>query len=370
MSFSLKDQIYHPTYVHTLAQALAQADSRVSSTAFAEKALDDSWEELALKERMRHLTHCLRHFLPKGYPKAIGILQEVIPALAEHNFANLIFPDYVEQYGLEELELSLDALELFTQYGSSEFGIRPFIKTYERATMQRMQRWAEHHNHHVRRLASEGCRPRLPWAMALPKFMADPSPILPILERLKVDPEDYVYRSVANNLNDISKDHPRLVLNIAERWHGAHPHTDWAVKHGLRTLLKRGDTRAMQLFGYGDPYQMAVKDLTLELPINIGEELHFAFVLRLPAKARVRLEYAVDYLKQRGTYSRKVFKISEGEMAAGTYIIQKKQWFKDFSTRKHYPGEHFLSIIINGVEQERVAFDLDKFHNYFSSSGK
>jgi 3-methyladenine DNA glycosylase AlkC len=358
MSFSLKDQIYHPAYVHQLARTLEACYSGFSAATFVEKALDEQWEERELKERMRHLTQCLHHFMPKEYPKAIGILSEAIPALSVHNFANLVFPDYVEQYGLEELELSLDALELFTQYGSSEFGIRPFIKKYERSVMQRMQDWAAHENFHVRRLASEGCRPRLPWGMALPKFQEDPAPILPILEELKADPEDYVYRSVANNLNDISKDHPRLVLTIAERWYGAHPHTDWAVKHGLRNLLKRGNTRAMQLFGYGNPHDMQVSDLQLDLPISIGEQLHFSFTLGLPAKAKVRLEYAVDYLKKRGTYSRKVFKISEGALEAGTHAIQKKQWFKDFSTRKHYPGEHFLSIIVNGVEQERVAFVL------------
>ncbi|HKK75210.1 MAG TPA: DNA alkylation repair protein [Saprospiraceae bacterium] len=358
MSFSLKDQIYHPAYVHALAGALQQVDPRISATAFAEKALNESWEGLALKERMRHLTQCLHHFLPQGYAKAIDLLKEVIEDLAEHNFANLIFPDYVEQYGLEDLDLSLDALEFFTLYGSSEFGVRPFIKQYEQVTMQRMRQWAEHENHHLRRLASEGCRPRLPWGMALSKFMEDPTPILPILERLKADPEDYVYRSVANNLNDISKDHPHLVLDIAERWHGVHPHTDWAVKHGLRTLLKRGNPRAMQLFGFGNPHKMKVETLELNLPLSIGEELHFSFSLHLPEKAKVRLEYAVDYLKKRGTYSRKVFKISEKEIGAGTHTIHKKQWFKDFSTRKHYPGEHFLSIIVNGVELIRTSFEL------------
>lgn len=360
MSFSLKDQIYHSDYVRQLARALEACHSGISAVTFVEKALDDQWEQRELKERMRHLTVCMRHFLPKGYSKAIGILREVAPALAEHKFANVIFPDYVEQYGLEELDISLDALELFTQYGSSEFGIRPFIKKYEAETMERMNQWTRHENLHIRRLASEGCRPRLPWAMALPKFQEDPTPILPILKQLRDDPEDYVYRSVANNLNDISKDHPRLVLGIGERWLKQHPHTDWVVKHALRTLLKRGNTRAMQLFGYGNPHEMQVSDFHLALPVGIGEQLHFSFSLRLPEKAKVRLEYAVDYLKKRGTYSRKVFKISEGEMDAGTHEIKKKQSFKDFSTRKHYPGEHFLSIIVNGVKQERQTFGLKK----------
>ncbi|MEM6379812.1 MAG: DNA alkylation repair protein, partial [Bacteroidota bacterium] len=278
--------------------------------------------------------------------------------LPQHNFANLIFPDFVEQYGMDALETSLDALELYTQYGSSEFGIRPFIITYEKETMKRMSSWAESDNVHIRRLASEGCRPRLPWAMALPKYKDDPSPIFPILEKLKADPEDYVYRSVANNLNDISKDHPELVLEVGERWYGQHPNTDWAVKHALRTLLKKGNTRAMRLFGFGDPSKIKVNNLQLSEAIPIGVELHFNFDLEVSAPGKVRLEYAVDYLKKLGSYSRKVFKISENTYEIGTHQIHKKQWFKDFSTRKHYPGQHHLTILVNGVEKASRSFSL------------
>jgi 3-methyladenine DNA glycosylase AlkC len=358
MSFSLKDQIFNKVQVTDLAVALHEIRHEIDVENFVKMAIDDNWEQLELKERMRHLTQCLYRFLPKQYDQAVGIMQEMVTALKDHKFANLIFPDYVEVYGLNHLDLSLDALELFTQYGSSEFAIRPFILRYEEPVMQRMYQWAVHENFHVRRLASEGCRPRLPWAIALPKFKKDPRPILPILEELKADPEDYVYRSVANNLNDISKDNPELVLDLAASWIGAHPHTDWAVKHALRTLLKQGNTRAMRLFGFGDPENIQVSQLLLNLPVKIGEELHFSFVLTLKEKAKVRLEYAVDYLKKRGSYSRKVFKITEGELDQGTHRIQKKQWFKDFSTRKHYPGEHFLSMIVNGVDKEKVAFEL------------
>lgn len=358
MAFSLKDQIYNSAYVHQLAHTLEEANADFSAPAFLEKVLDPKWENRALKERMRHLTRSLHLFLPADYPKAIGILQEVIPALSEHTLANIIFPDYVEQYGMGNLETSLNALAFFTSYGSSEFGIRPFIIAYEQATMQRMYAWAEDENYQVRRLASEGCRPRLPWAIGLPKFKKNPSPILPILDRLKADSEDYVYRSVANNLNDISKDHPKLVLDLAESWLGQHPNTDWLVKHALRTLLKQGNSRAMQCFGFDDPRQVTVNHLSLQLPVEMGKFLNFSFVIELPRTLKIRLEYGVDYLKKQGSYSRSVFKISEGVRKAGTHLIQKKHWFKDLSTRKHYPGEHFLSIIVNGVEQERAPFLL------------
>lgn len=361
MSYSLKDQIFNIDQVTDLASALQQTDGHFDKERFILAVMDDEWENRELKERMRYLTQCMYQFLPKGYEQALGIMREAVPELYRHKFANLIFPDYVELYGSEEehLPLSLDALELFTQYGSSEFAIRPFIIAYEGPTMERMNQWAEHENHHVRRLASEGCRPRLPWAIALPKYKKDPRPVLPILEKLKADSEDYVYRSVANNLNDISKDHPEIVLDIAETWLGKHPNTDWAVKHALRTLFKQGNTRAMRLFGFGDPKKIQVSQLQLELPVRIGEELYFSFDLLLSEKSKVRLEFGVDYLKKNGSYSRKVFKVSEGEWAAGTHNFRRKQWFKDFTTRKHYPGQHRLCIIVNGVEQELISFELE-----------
>ena len=358
MSFSLKDQIYNPDYVADLALALNQADSSIAPEQFKQLALNEQWSVLELKERMRHLTQCLYQVLPSVYQDAIEILNHTVVQLPQHNFANLIFPDFVEQYGMESLESSLDALELYTQYGSSEFGIRPFIIAYEKETMNRMSSWAESDNVHVRRLASEGCRPRLPWAMALPKYKEDPSPILPILEKLKADPEDYVYRSVANNLNDISKDHPELVLEIGERWYGQLPNTDWAVKHALRTLLKKGNTRAMRLFGFGDPSKIKVRNLDLPASIQIGEELPFSFDLEVSDSGKIRLEYAVDYLKKLGSYSRKVFKISENTYETDTQKIHKKQWFKDFSTRKHYPGQHHVTILVNGVEKASASFSL------------
>lgn len=360
MSFSLKDQLYNPTYIEDLAAALHQAESLISISHFKQLALNEQWSSLELKERMRHLTTCLHQVLPTTFQDAVTLLDKTIVQLPQHNFANLVFPDFVEQYGLEDLETSLNALELYTQYGSSEFGIRPFIKAYEKETMARLSTWAESDNVHVRRLASEGCRPRLPWAMALPKYKKDPTPILPILKKLKADPEDYVYRSVANNLNDISKDHPELVLDIGERWYGQHPHTDWAVKHALRTLLKKGNTRAMRLFGFGDPVQIEIRNLTIPDTIKIGEQLPFTFELnvQVASAGKLRLEYAVDYLKKLGSYSRKVFKISENTYEPGTYEIQKKQWFKDFSTRKHYPGQHHLTILVNGVEKASIAFNL------------
>ena len=167
---------------------------------------------------MRHVTTCLNAFLPPEYEEAIIILRKVAPNLSNHTLASIVFPDFVEVYGLEDWDVSLPALEWFTQYSTSEYAVRPFIQQAPDIMIEQMMKWSFHHNHHVRRLASEGIRPRLPWGIALQQFKVDPTPIIPILTNLKEDESLYVRKSVANNLNDISKDHPAIVLDLAKEW--------------------------------------------------------------------------------------------------------------------------------------------------------
>jgi 3-methyladenine DNA glycosylase AlkC len=232
--------------------------------------------------------------------------------------------------------------------------------------MRYLHTWAADQNHHVRRLVSEGCRPRLPWGMALPQFKKDPSPVLPILEELKNDESDYVRKSVANNLNEISKDHPDLVLDICERWYGQTANTDWTVKHACRTMLKAGNRRAMHLFGFADTANVTVHNLTLDRrTLSVGEELNFTFELRVDTEeaCRVRLEYAVQYARPEGKVSRKIFQIKEETFDPGTHVVSKKLSLADQSTRKHYPGQHQISIVVNGVEMAKEAFELTGPHD-------
>jgi 3-methyladenine DNA glycosylase AlkC len=221
--------------------------------------------------------------------------------------------------------------------------------------------WAEDEDHHVRRLASEGCRPRLPWAMALPAFKKDPSLLLPILEKLKNDESESVRKSVANNLNDISKDHPKWVLDICEQWYGQTRNTDWIVKHACRSMLKAGNRRALLLFGFDDPTHISVENLTLDREtLSIGQDLLFTFELRVNTEepCQVRLELGVYYVKAKGNLSRKVFHIKEGSFDPGNHPISRKHSFENQSTRKHYAGEHQISIIVNGVEKTKASFEL------------
>jgi 3-methyladenine DNA glycosylase AlkC len=227
--------------------------------------------------------------------------------------------------------------------------------------MKFMGQCAEDEDEKVRRFASEGCRPRLPWAMALPKFKKDPTLIFPILEKLKNDPSENVRRSVANNLNDISKDNPKLALDIYEKWLGQSEQVDWIVKHACRTLLKAGNKRAMLLFGYGDPSHLKLENFKLDKEkLAIGETMNFSFDLILEEKRskKIRLEYAVYFKKANSKLSKKVFKIAENNYEPGRISIKRKQTFIDMSTRKHYPGEHRISIIVNGVEKARLPFEL------------
>jgi 3-methyladenine DNA glycosylase AlkC len=359
MTERLKDLFFTDDFISELGASIKEFSPGFDKPAFRQQVYSDDWESKELKEKMHHITHCLGDALPEDYPTALNILRDVAPRFG--GFDAMIFPDFVEKYGLDHWDLSFQALELFTGLCSSEFAIRPFLAKDPERGMKHMNDWAQSDNFHVRRLASEGCRPRLPWAMALNVFKKDPGLVLQLLEKLKDDPEEYVRKSVANNLNDISKDHPGKVMDVCERWSGNSKNTDWIVKRACRTLLKEGNTRALLLFGFGDPDQILVEDLSFDRPsLKVGEELHFSFVLELKAKGahKVRLEYGVDFVKAGGKVSRKIFQIREAKYQTGKHTIKRKQSFKDLSTRKHYPGTHQLVILVNSIEKAAASIDL------------
>jgi len=308
---------------------------------------------------MRHTTIVLHAFMPSDFKKAVGILGKLIQQLKKSGtesdgLAYIFLPDYIELYGIDDLETSVRALEEITQFVSCEFAVRPFIIRYGNEMMNQMKTWSLHKNYKVRRLASEGSRPRLPWAMAIPELKKDPSPILPILENLKNDPSDWVRRSVANNINDIAKDHPDIMIDLARRWKGAGKETDAIIKHGSRGLLKKGHTQILKHYNLRSE-NIRVSAFKIETPgIKIGEQLAFSLtVSNLDRKKQtVRLEYGLYYKKSNGELTRKVFKISERDYEPGVKVnIQRKQSFRKITTRVFYPGKHRLSIIVNGEEK-------------------
>ncbi|WP_088067205.1 DNA alkylation repair protein [Gottfriedia luciferensis] len=362
MAEALKN-IYNHDLILKIANEISKVYSDFNRDTFIEKIFDEKWEEKTLKERMRHITISLGETLPNHFEEAIEILTKIKGQFPENSLSSIFFPDFVEVYGLESWERSMEALELFTQHSTSEFAVRPFIVLDQERMMAQMLKWSTSSNEHVRRLASEGCRPKLPWGMVLKNLKIDPTPILPILENLKEDESLYVRKSVANNLNDISKDHPNLVLELAKEWYGKNPHTNWIIKHACRTLLKKGNKEALTIFGFQSTEAITIANFQLYTDqIKIGEDLNFSFEIlsSAPSPTKIRIEFVIDYVKSKGNRSKKIFKISENTIEKNkTLTYNKVHSFKDLSTRKHYPGQHSISLFINGLESGTKDFFLE-----------
>lgn len=361
MAAALKDR-YTRAYIARLAATVHAHDARFDATAFQSAVLGRGWKQLELKARMRRIAECLHAHIAGDYRRQLAVLKRAAADFhaGTDGFLAMFFPDFVEVYGLEDFDSSVVALEHFTRFSSSEFAVRPFVVRYGERMLDVFRRWAQSDNEHVRRLASEGLRPRLPWAMALPAFKRDPAPILPLLESLLTDPSEYVRRSVANNLNDIAKDHPQRVLSFARAHLGRGADTDRLLKHACRTLLKRGDAQALALFGHDHAAEVAVQGLRLSARrIPIGSNLKFSFAVAAQEDGLARIEYAVDFVKARGHTTRKVFKVAERVLAAGTPVsFERTHRFRDFSTRKHHPGKHRIAVIVNGVERAEAEVNL------------
>ena len=349
--------LYNEVLLNNLSREVSNRYPEFDSEGFSRYVLDDDWDNKELKERMKHITVALGEFIHLPYGEAVSMLSQASSQFS--GFEYMFFPGFVELYGMDHLQESIAAMEAMTPYSSAEFAVRPFIKQYPEEMLDQLLRWSKSDNYHVRRLASEGCRPRLPWAMALPAFKRDPQPILPILENLKHDDSEFVRRSVANNLNDISKDHPDIVIEIAKRWLGDNNDTDRLVKHACRTLLKQGVPEVMTLFNYSSAEHFEVSGLTVTDQVHMGEAVEFSFTLsNNTALGKLRLEYAVGFLRKNGSHSKKVFKISETEVESTTKQVTRRHSFKPITTRTYYSGTHYLTIIANGVELAEAEFLL------------
>lgn len=359
----LKDQFFNKLFITTLATDVKAAVRDFDSAAFTKRVFDRQWKNRELKDRMHHIADCLYTALDRNYKSCIRLLTPIVQRRIKektNSFGDMIFPDFVERYGLADFNTSVKALEIFTAACSSEFAVRPFIVHYGDRMMQKMLQWSKHRSEHVRRLSSEGCRPRLPWAMALPEFKKDPRPVLQILENLKSDTSEYVRRSVANNLNDIAKDNLETALTTAERWFGLSEETNALVRHALRNELKKGNPRALKLFALAQHTRTQVKQLKVTPEkISIGASAEIQFMLVSTAAERLRIEYWVFFVKSGGKTSKKVFQIAEREFGKGArHVFKKKHRFQDLTTRKHYAGEHKVIVAINGKPKASATLTL------------
>jgi 3-methyladenine DNA glycosylase AlkC len=368
MATALKDP-YGPDVAQAIGQIVQAVYPAFDHSAFLADALH-GFDALELMARGKHLAKALHRNLPGGYADALAIVLASIdqphprdPSLSMASFLYLPHTHFVAQYGLDHFDLSMQALHMLTQRFTAEFAIRPFLAAHPQATLQQLTAWTHDPSPHVRRLVSEGTRTRLPWAGRLPQFQKDPAPVLALLECLKDDPALYVRRSVANNLNDIGKDHPALLADTARRWlDGASPQRRWIVEHALRYAVKRGDPGALAALGYGAAQAVVLRNTSIapqRLPV--GAALTIRTDVHNPGTQPMELlvDVCVHYVKANGTSRPKVFKIKTLCLPpGGTATLRKGLSLKDRTTRKHFPGLHRVGLLVNGQEQALGAFEV------------
>lgn len=354
---------------HAIAAMIAAVHPSFNSLGFMRDALD-GYDALALMPRGKKIAQALRVHLPQDYPQALAILLDSLhqphgrdPGQSLAAFLYLPHTQFVAQYGLAHFAESMRAQHALTQCFTAEFSIRPFLEHHPEATLRQLTVWANDPSVHVRRLVSEGTRPRLPWAPRLRRFQADPTPVLTLLELLKDDPELYVRRSVANNLNDIGKDHPDVLTRTAQAWlQGASEQRAWIIGHALRSAVKRGESGALQVLGFGKAAQVSVANPRITPAMAVrGGAVHIAFEVTNThtAAQSVLVDFCVHYVKANGQTRAKVFKLKTLELAPGqTVALAKKLSLAEMTTRKHYPGLHRVEVILNGQAQPLGAFDL------------
>ncbi len=335
----------------------------------------ENLDTLELKQRSEQITQAMHKHLPDDFIHAGKIMLASLTPEDGSDLSNIpvnetgisgwaVMPmaHYVGLWGLDHFERSMILFKEMTIRSSSEFGIRFFLIEKPKETLAVLMEWTKHKNEHVRRLVSEGTRPRLPWAMQLPAFIKTPTLILPLLQALKDDSSEYVRRSVANNLNDIAKDHPDLVAEIAGQWLvGASKDRQKLVRHACRTLIKQGHQATLQALGYDRP-KVSLVGLQLERPVvKFGQALVFEMGLVSKAKSVQNLivDYVIHHQKANGRTTPKVFKWKVLTLKAGArHSASKKHPFRQITTRVYYPGIHRIEIVINGETQGGVDFEL------------
>lgn len=402
MAERLKD-FFDERVVRGIARDLRRAHHPFDERSFVQEGLS-GLDDLELTQRAWHLAEAMQRHLPTSFPEAARILvaslDDALPSLdptGMEPFRYLPHVFFVAKYGLEHFEPAMDAQYELTQRFTAEFSVRPFLVRHPEATYERLMHWTGDPNVHVRRLVSEGTRPRLPWAPRLRAFQRDPRPVVDLLERLKDAPERYVQRSVANNLNDIGKDHPQVLVEVCRNWTVPDPHTAgprepqpqragsrqaqsqarqgqasqarspqaqgrrWIVRHALRSLVKLGHPAALELLGVGEKPRVRIDAVRLAPQVSIGGELRFSFDLASTTRTDQELlvDYAVHFVKANGAARPKVFKLKKLSLPAASRVrLSSKISFRPMTTRTHHPGQHHIDLLINGVPHPLGDFDV------------
>ncbi|HYH97022.1 DNA alkylation repair protein [Hyalangium sp.] len=357
MAESLKT-FFNEGVVRRIATLLRAAYPALPERRFISEA-SEGLEALELMDRARHIMRAMRRALPEDFELAARILQDSLgPPLEStegHGMSVFLYLPhvlYVAEHGLAHFEPAMRLQHTLTQRFTAEFCIRPYLERYPRETLARLRQWAEDSSVHVRRLVSEGTRPRLPWAPRLRAFQEDPRPVLELLELLKDDPELYVRRSVANNLNDIGKDHPALLVATCEQWsRGASPERQWIIRHALRSAVKRGEPRALALLGFEGPAALEVTATFHPRRVRMGQSVQVRLQVANPSPERQKavVDLAVHFVKSNGATRPKVFKVRAVDLAPGaSTTLEKTVSLQALTTRQHYPGPHRVDALVNG----------------------
>jgi 3-methyladenine DNA glycosylase AlkC len=369
--FSLKDELFNRTKVERVAKEINAVYTRFYVEKFCDEVMD-LFPKLELKERMYHMRDMFKKYLPDDYREATNILLKALPPeldtkKEDNDFGDFIYApysEYVVAYGCcdEHLDFSLHALREMTKRFSVEFAIRDFINEYPKETLSMLEQCALSGNYHERRLASEGLRPKLPWAK---KLTLDYREAMQHLELLYDDETRYVTRSVANHMNDISKIDASLVIDTLKCWKNTKrqepKEMDYIIRHSLRTLVKQGNEKALSFLGYKKHPQINVSDIVLDSTIVcIGDSLSFDIEIEAQEDVNLMVDYIIYFRTKRGTFSPKVYKLKNLVLQKGEKIkLRKKHLFKiNMSTRTFYEGEHKLRIQINGKIVQAISFDF------------
>lgn len=351
--------------VSKIAQAIHDNHPAFKMAEF--KKISKKLDPLELKDRVLLITRELKKHLPDEYLKSLKIIMKAMESGDLKGFELWPFSEYISQFGLDHFDDSLKAMYQLTQRFTSEFAIRPFLLKDHKKVLKTLAKWTDDKSSHVRRWISEGTRPLLPWGQRIPLFVMDPTHTLLFLDKLRHDDELYVRKSVANHLNDISKNHPQVVIEVLRLWMKDVPQEhsekiEWIKRHALRTLIKKGHPGALKLMGVDGKAQVKLGEVKLnQTKFKLHDKLQFEFTITSTATKtqKIVIDYAVDFVKANGKKGKKVYKLKTFELGPKEKItLSKGHSLKPITTMKYYSGIHHLMIQVNGEMMDKKDFYL------------
>ena len=367
----LKDILFNKIKVEQIAGEIHRVHPSFKKNEFVRHVVNE-FPALELKARISWIAECLNKYLPDDYKRAVNILVKALPApnnpeLSDDDFGDFIYAPYAEYAAKngctkEYLQFSLGALYEMTQRFSAEDAIRYFINAFPSETLKELLLWTKDPHYQVRRLCSEGTRPKLPWSQKINIGITAP---LPILDNLFSDKTRFVTRSVANHINDISKKDPDLALETIRKWQKSGKQKpeemDYIVRHALRTLVKQGNPKAMKLLGFHHDLRVSVSKFLVSKQVKMNAALEFSFTIQSHEDSNVIIDYIIYFQNKSGQLnSKKVFKLTKLALKKGkSVLVSKRHMLREhMTTRTLYPGKHEIEIQINGKRLAKKSFLL------------